>query len=220
MTTSTNLLIGFVVNLIVAILIVRFIYYPVKQNKNFVFTFIAFNTAIYFVMSVLTNGELSMGVGFGLFSLFSLLRYRTDTMPTREMTYLFVIIALPVLNSILIADEAWSSLLLANAAIIAIFFVLEREWGFHYELSQRVTYERIDLIKPENYKLLVADLRERTGLQIKRCEVSNINFLRDTAEVKIYYDNPEKGSNSFGWLNAELDGYRGNGRFANDVDYG
>jgi hypothetical protein len=213
MVTITNLLIGFVINLIVAVLIVRFIYYPVKQSKNYVFTFIAFNTAVYFVMSVLTSVELSVGVGFGLFGLFSLLRYRTNTMPIREMTYLFIVIALPVLNSILIANSVWTALLLANTAVIATLFILEREWGFSYELSQRITYERIDLIKPENYERLMADLRERTGLQIKRCEVTNINFLRDTAEIKIYYDDPQKTSGNFAWSDIEVAYHEENGRF-------
>ena len=190
MVTITNLFIGFVINLVVAVFIVRFIYYPMKQSKNFVFTFIAFNTAVYFVMSVLTSAELSIGVGFGLFGLFSILRYRTNTMPTREMTYLFIIIALPVMNSILMANGLWSALLLANTAVVATLYILEHEWGFHYELSQQITYERIELIKPENYELLLEDLCIRTGLDVKRCEVSKINFLRDTAEVKIYYDDP------------------------------
>lgn len=204
MVTPINLLSGFVINLIVAILIVRFIYYPVKQSKNFVFTFIAFNTAVYFVMSILTSVELSIGVGFGLFGLFSLLRYRTNTMPARDMTYLFIIIALPVMNSILITNGEWGSLLLANTAIMATLFILEHEWGFHYELSQRVTYERIELIKPENYDLLLDDLRKRTGLAIKRCEIGTINFLRDTANIKIYYDDPQKAHNAFAWLEAEF----------------
>lgn len=204
MDAPINLFIGFVFNLIVAILIVRFIYYPVKQSKNYVFTFIAFNTAVYFVMSVLTNVELSIGVGFGLFGLFSLLRYRTNTMPTREMTYLFVIIALPVVNSILIGSEAWASLLLANTAIMATFFILEREWGFHFEQSQRLTYDRIELIKPQHVGLLLDDLRARTGLDIKRCEVEDINFQRDTAEIKIYYDDPQPTGGSSTWLDAAL----------------
>ncbi|MCA9962019.1 MAG: DUF4956 domain-containing protein [Chloroflexota bacterium] len=212
MTAFTNLFVGFIVNLLVAVFIVRYIYYPVKQNKNYVFTFIAFNTAIYFVMSVLTSVELSVGVGFSLFGLFSLLRYRTNPMPTREMTYLFVIIALPVLNSVLITDDAWLSLGLVDAAIVAILYVLERGWGFHYELSQRLVYERIDLIKPDHYDLLLADLRERTGLPIKRFEVSNINFLRDTAEIKIYYDDPQKSGGSFAWLDSDTGGYWDNGR--------
>lgn len=207
MDSITNLFIGFVLNLIIAVVIVRFIYYPVKQSKNYVFTFIAFNTAVYFVMSVLTGAELSVGVGFGLFGLFSLLRYRTNTMPTREMTYLFIIIALPVMNSILITNEAWAALLLANTAVIGILFTLEREWGFHYEQSQRLIYERIELIKPEHYELMLDDLRSRTGLDIKRFEVERMNFLRDTAEVKIYYDDPQRSGGSFPWLKAELEEY-------------
>ncbi len=207
MSSTTNLLIGFVFNLIVAVFIVRFIYYPVKQSKNFVFTFIAFNSAIYFVMTILTSVELSVGVGFGLFGLFSLLRYRTDPMPTREMTYLFIIIALPVLNSILITNEVWLSLLLVNTAVSAILFVLERDWGFHYEMSQSLTYERIELIKPEHYDILLEDLCNRTGLAIKRCEVGRINFLHDTAEIKIYYDDPLKVSSNFAWLDIETKRY-------------
>lgn len=203
MVTSTNLFIGFLFNLLVAIVIVRFIYFPAKQNKNYVFTFLAFNTAVYFVMSVLTSVEISVGVGFGLFGLFSLLRYRTETMPSREMTYLFIIIALPVLNSILIGNGEWLSLLLANTAVVATLFVLEQEWGFQYELSQTVTYERIELIKPENHDLLLADLRERTGLPVKRFEVGQINFLRDTAKIKIYYDDPQKAGMNFTWPDAE-----------------
>lgn len=203
MVTSTNLFVGFLFNLLVAIVIVRFIYFPAKQNKNYVFTFLAFNTAVYFVMSVLTSVEISVGVGFGLFGLFSLLRYRTETMPSREMTYLFIIITLPVLNSILIGNEEWLSLLLANTAVVATLFVLEQEWGFQYELSQTVTYERIELIKPENHDLLLADLRERTGLPVKRFEVGRINFLRDTAKIKIYYDDPQKAGMNFTWPDAE-----------------
>lgn len=211
MSSITNLLIGFVFNLIVAVSIVRFIYYPVKQSKNYVFTFIAFNTSIYFVMSVLTSVELSVGVGFGLFSLFSLLRYRTDPMPVREMTYLFIIIALPVMNSILITNEVWLSLLLVNTVIIAILFVLERDWGFRYELSQHLIYERIELIKPEHYDLLLEDLQNRTGIDIKRCEVGHINFLRDTAEIKIYYDKPSGMGQGSTWLEARAEMFPQNG---------
>lgn len=208
MTTPTTLFVGFAINLLVAVAIVRFIYYPVKQSKNFVFTFIAFNIAVYFVMSVLTGFELSVGVGFGLFGLFSLLRYRTDTMPAREMTYLFIIIALPVMNSILVADGAWLSLAIANAAIMGALFVLEQEWGFHYELSQRLTYERLELIRPENYDLLLADLRQRTGLPITRAELGKIDFLKDSAEIRVYYPDQNRGGSPFSWLDGELNQQR------------
>ena len=185
-----SLFAGFGVNLLVALLIVRFIYFPGNHSKNYVFTFIAFNTVIYFVMSFLTSVELSVGAGFGLFAIFSVLRYRTSTMSTREMTYLFVVIALPVMNSLLMRDSAWPMLLGVNMAVVAVLVVLEREWGFHYESTQAVRYERIDLIRPDQRDLLIADLRQRTGLPVKRVEIGRLNFLNDTAELRIFYDEP------------------------------
>jgi hypothetical protein len=188
--TFLTLLAGFAVNLLVALVIVRLIYYPANHNKNYVFTYLAFNTVIYFVMSFLTSAELSLGVGFGLFAIFSVLRYRTSTMSTREMTYLFVVIALPVMNSLVMRENEWAVLLAVNAVVVAVLFVLEREWGFHYESTQLIRYDRIDLIKLEQRALLLEDLRLRTGLPIKRVDVGRLNFLNDTAELKIFYDEP------------------------------
>ena len=185
-----SLFVGFGVNLLVALLIVRFIYYPANPNKNYVFTYLAFNTIIYFVVSFLTSAELSLGVGFGLFAIFSVLRYRTSTMSTREMTYLFIVIALPVMNSVLMRSGEWGLLLTVNAVVTAVLCVLEREWGFHYESSQSVRYDRIELIKPEQRALLLEDLRQRTGLPVKRVEIGRLNFLNDTAELRVFYDEP------------------------------
>lgn len=185
-----SLFVGFAVNLLVAVVIVRFIYYPANQNKNYVFTYLAFNTIIFFVMSFLTSAELSLGVGFGLFAIFSVLRYRTSTMSTREMTYLFIVIALPVMNSVLMREAAWALLLGVNAVVALVLFVLEREWGFHYESVQSVRYDRVDLIAPEQRPLLLDDLRRRTGLPVKRVEIGRINFLNDTAELRVFYDEP------------------------------
>lgn len=188
----TNIFLGFSVNLIIAVIIVRWIYFPMKQDKNYVFTYLAFNTVIYFVMTFLTSAELSVGVGFGLFAIFSVLRYRTNTMSTREMTYLFIVIALPVMNSVLMAGNEWLILILVNFIIVAVLYTLEQEWGFHYETSKSIRYERIELIKPEKHELLLADLRERTGLPIKQVKIGRINFLNDTAEIKIFYDEPKR----------------------------
>lgn len=182
-----SLFVGFAVNLLVALIIVRFIYYPANPNKNYVFTYLAFSTIIYFVMSFLTSAELSLGVGFGLFAIFSVLRYRTSTMSTREMTYLFIVIALPVMNPVLMRDDAWGVLLAVNAVVAAVLFVLEREWGFHYESSQSIRYDRIDLIMPEHRALLLDDLRQRTGQPIKRVTIGRLNFLNDTAELRVFY---------------------------------
>ena len=199
MFTPIELLIGFAANFLIALFIVRFIYYPVKQNKNYVFTFIAFNTVIFFVMSLLTSIELSVGAGFGLFAIFSVLRYRTNPMPARDMTYLFVLIGLPVINAGLLAGAGWSAVVIANVAIVAVLYLLEKGWGFHYEQSQRITYERVDLVKRGNYDLLLEDLRQRTGLAIKRLEIGHIDYLKDATEIKIYYDDPTED----GWSDVE-----------------
>jgi len=185
-----NLLAGFGINLLVALIIVRFIYYPVNPNKNYVFTYLAFTTIIYFVLSCLTSAELGLGVGFGLFAIFSVLRYRTNTMSTREMTYLFIVIALPVMNSMMMHSSEWGALVSVNALVTAVLFVLEREWGFHYESSQAIRYDRIDLITPDKRELLMQDLRTRTGLPIKRVTLGPLNLLNDTAELRIFYDEP------------------------------
>jgi hypothetical protein len=195
--TAVDLFLGFVLNLVVTTLIVRFIYYPAQQSKNFVFTFLGFNTVIYFVVSFLSHAELGVGVGFGLFAIFSVLRYRTMPMPAREMTYLFVVIALPVMSAILTQSGSWGLLLGVSAAVCAVLFVSEREWGFRYEGVKSIKYERIDLIRPENYDLLLDDLRRRTGLALTRVEVGPVNFVNDSAKLRVYYDERQSQGRHF-----------------------
>jgi len=188
MSEFMSFILSFGFNLLVAVLVVRFIYYPSTHNKRYVFTFLAFNTVIYFVLSFLSSIEIGIGVGFGLFAIFTILRYRTDPIPIREMTYLFIIAALPVMNSAAVTGAIWPQIVAANLAILAIMFFLEKEWGFHYEASKRIVYEKIELIRPDRRAELTADLEMRTGLKIKRIAIGKVNFLRDTADLKIYYD--------------------------------
>lgn len=179
---------GAVFNLLIAALIVRGIYFPVTRDRNYVFTFLAFNTVIYFVLRLMTSASISMGVGFGLFAIFSVLRYRTDEMPIREMTYLFIVIALPVMNSMLAASGDIAQVIVANAMVVGLLWALEKGWGFRFEASKRLTYDRIDLIAPARRESLLADLRTRTGLPIRKVEIGRIDFAHDTAEVKIFFD--------------------------------
>ncbi len=190
-TELINFTFGALLNLGIALLIVRGIYYPITQDKRYVFTFLAFNTIIYFVLRLLTSADLSVGVGFGLFAIFSVLRYRTDEMPIREMTYLFIVLALPVMNSVLIADADYVRLFIANGLIGLVLLTLEKGWGFHFETTKKIAYEKIELITPDNRDLLLADLRERTGLPVSRVSIGRIDFLRDSAELVIYYDEPK-----------------------------
>ena len=185
-----SFLLSFAFNFLVAFLVVRFIYYPSTHNKRYIFTFLAFNTLIYFVLSFMNSIEIGIGVGFGLFAIFSILRYRTDPIPIREMTYLFIIAALPVMNSAGSNSEVWWQLVAANGIILVILWVLEKEWGFHYEATKRITYERIELLHPDRRAELLEDLETRTGLQIKRISIGKVDFLRDTASIVIYYDDP------------------------------
>ncbi len=195
MTLMTDFLLGFLLNLLVAIIIVRFIYYPKTQDKHFVFTFLAFNTVIYFVLSLLVKSEIGVGVGFGLFAIFHFLRYRTDPVPIREMTYLFVIMALPVMNSSGMLETNWALLLLANGLVVLTLWLLERGWGFRYQTSQKITYENIALIVPSRRAELIADLEQRIGQKISSVTVGNIDFLHDTATLQVFY--PEQSAQSW-----------------------
>jgi hypothetical protein len=187
-----NLMLGFLFNFVIAIVIVRGIYYPLRHDKNDVFTFIAFNTVIFFVMTFLANAQISVGVGFGLFAIFSVLRYRANAISTRDMTYLFILIALPVMNSVLMSTQDWLSLAATNAIVIAVLFVLEQGWGFRYEGFKQVKYDRIDMLRPEKHALLLEDLRRRTGLPLTRFEIGRINLVDDTVNLYVYFDLPGK----------------------------
>ena len=191
MNPVEDLAVGFIINFAVAFIIVRFIYYPEEHNKNYVFTFMAYNTIIFFLLSVLGKSAMTLGVGFGLFALFSMLRYRTDPIPSREMTYLFALIALPAINSIFLGQESLVLMLMVNSLITIVLFFLEKGWGFHYELSRKIVYDNIELLRPEYEIFLIADLQQRTGMPIKRVEIGNMNLAAGSANLQIYFDDPK-----------------------------
>ncbi len=201
MSDLTNFLLGFLLNFVVAIVIVRFIYYPRTKDKRFVFTYLTFSTVIYFVVSLMTNITIGIGVGFGLFAIFRIVRYRTEPMPVREMTYLFVLMSLPVMNSSGMLQTAWPQLLIANAAIILVLWLLEKEWGFQYQLPRHVIYEKIELIQASRQTEMIADLEARTGRKVGRVEVGKIDFLKDTADLLVYFNREDKN----GWAAPELE---------------
>jgi hypothetical protein len=179
---------GMVINLVFSLIVVRGIYYPHRRTQDYVFTFMAFSVVVYLIMGLFTSVELSIGAGFGLFALFSVLRYRTDTVPIREMTYLFVIIALPILNSILYDGGQYINLVLSNIMVITVLWILEKKWGFRYEQRKMVRYERIDLVRADRRDELIADLRNRTGLPVTKVDVLEMDYLRDSADLMISYD--------------------------------
>jgi hypothetical protein len=188
MSSEIQLMLNILINFITAFLIVRFIYYSQKQSKKFVFTFLALNSTLFLIFNFMGNIELSFGVGFGLFAIFSVLRFRTDTIPSREMSYLFVLLALPMVNFALLDSQQYLALLITYIFVFSLLMVLEKGWGFKYYETKSILYEKIELIKPENREALIRDLEERTGLVINDVSVNKINFLQDTAEIKISYE--------------------------------
>lgn len=182
-----SFLVGALFNLASAVVLVAVIYYRRTPKREFVFSYIAFNVVVYSVMALLARSELSIGVGFGLFAIFSVLRYRTEETSFREMTYLFVVIALPVVNALLIPAGDSGLAMAANALVLLVVFVVEQGWGFSFKEHQPVRYERLDLIAPARRAELIADLRERTGLEVESVEIKRIDLLTDVADLIVVY---------------------------------
>lgn len=183
------LVVRFAFHLMVCLIIVRVLYYKATKRKDYLFTYILISTTIFLLCFLLESVKIELGFALGLFAVFGIIRYRTTTIPIKEMTYLFIIIGLSVINALANKKISYAELLFTNLAIIGIIWGLERIWLLKNEVGKVIIYEKIDLIKPENYDLLIDDLKQRTGLEINRAEVGKINFLRDTAEIKIYYFN-------------------------------
>jgi len=179
---------SFFINLgidITAVLALIFlVYYPAYKNQDYIFTFLIFNLVIFVLTYVLNEVKISMGAAFGLFAVFSMLRYRTAGISIKDMTYLFIVIALGLVGAIRLE---YYELAVLDALVIAFAALLECRWIFKRESSQYVRYENIELIVPEKRQQLITDLEKRTGLNIHRVTISKINFLRDTADIKVYY---------------------------------
>jgi hypothetical protein len=172
------------INLLSIALIILFIYYPNYRKMEFIFTYIMFNIIIFLLTFVLNEVKISMGAAFGLFAVFSMLRYRTEGISMKDMTYLFIFIGIGLISAI---QLDYDELAIINGIIIIITFIMDSNFIFKREFSKSVQYENIELIKPENYNELIEDLKKRTGLKIHRITINKVDFLRDTAIIRIYY---------------------------------
>ncbi len=181
-----RLLILFGINLLVCWVITHFFYYRRSRRRDYYFTYMLFSTAIFFILYQLQNMKIEVGIALGLFGIFSMIRYRTEQLPIREMTYLFVLIAISIINGAGMASS-YVSFAAVNILFIAIIWVLEAVGMFNRKSQKIITYEKIDLIRPDRREELLADLRQRTGLDIVKVQVGSINFLKDTAFIKVTY---------------------------------
>jgi len=182
-----ELVLRFVFDFIFLFIVVRLLYYPKHQRKDYLFTFIIFNILIFFLSFLLSSVKLQLGFAFGLFAVFSILRYRTEALPIKEMTYLFIVIGIAVINAVANKKISWAELVFTNAAIVGAVYVLERMWLLRHETQRLVVYDNIELIKPENSAQLIADLKNRTGLLVTRTRIDKIDLLRDVAFLYVYY---------------------------------
>ena len=195
-----ELLVRFVFNFGIAVLIVRAIYYPITKRKDYLFTYLMFSVIVFFLCQLLSSVKLGLGFALGLFAIFGIIRYRTDPIPIKEMTYLFVVIGLAAINGLANKKISYAELVFTNVVIVCVTYGLEKLWLLKSESRKTVVLEKIDLIKPENNEALMRDLRERTGLNIHRTEIGRIDFLRDTARVRVFY---YEGENAYSSIQEE-----------------
>jgi hypothetical protein len=174
------------VNILSMFILIRLIYYPVYKKRDYFFTFFMFNITIFVITFLLnTKTSFSTGAAFGLFAVFSLLRYRTEDISARDMTYLFTVIALGLISSVNKGNVL--EIVIVNSSILLAAFLLDGNILMKTEFVKTVQYENIELIKPDNHAELIEDLKKRTGLNIHKVSIGRVDFLRDTAVVKIYY---------------------------------
>ncbi len=191
----------FLINFAIIYVVIRYIYYPIYRNKDFVFTFFLFNLVNFLICYLLSSAVLKIGFAFGLFAIFTMLRFQTVRIPVREMAYLFISVTIGIINALASVDIGLPQLIFANLIIVFCTYFLEFKSKLSHENFKQVTYEKIELIKPECKDELLEDLRLRTGLPIRRVEIISIDFLRDTAHLNVFYQSAdnEAASRGIGW---------------------
>lgn len=188
-----NLCISFLLNTLAVWVIVHFFYYPKGRRRDYYFTFVLLSVSIFMLIYLLlaTSNDMSIGAALGLFAIFGIIRYRTESVPIREMTYLFFLVALSVLNG-KTGDMALLNRVIINMIFVGVVWVSENFLSASREGCKFVKYDNIDLIRPERYEELKADLERRLGLDIIRVEVGAVDFLTDMAMLRVFYHDPDK----------------------------
>jgi len=175
------------VDALAVFVLVRLLYYPRHRNKDFVFSFTLFNAINFLICHLLGNNTLEVGFAFGLFAIFSILRYRTVAVPIREMAYLLVSVTLGLINALASLPTGWLELVVANAGLLVLVAVLDRDGTLPHENTLMILYDKPELLVPARNEELLADLRQRTGLQIHRAQVDRVDLVREMARIRAYH---------------------------------
>ncbi len=185
-----KMLFRFTVNTLFLVIIIRYIYYRKTRNKDYLFTYFMISTIVFFLCFTLKKYELDLGMALGLFAIFGIIRYRTDPIPIKEMTYLFVAIGVSVVNSLANSKMSYAEIIGSNIMIVVFLLLLEKLW-FQDDKplsTKKIVYEKIENIKPQNYDVLKKDLEQRTGLNIDKIIIKDVDFLKDVCNITIYYE--------------------------------
>lgn len=187
----------FTLNMGVIMVLVRWLYYTGSRRKDYLFTYILISSIVFLLCYLLESVTLQVGFALGLFAIFGIIRYRTNAISIKEMTYLFLIIGVSVINSLADTKTNIAEILFSNMAIILITFGLEKVWLLRHEAEKTIVYDRLDLIRPEMYEELVRDIQERTGIRkINKIGIGKIDFTRNVCNIKVYFEIPGHQINS------------------------
>ncbi|MFY0652157.1 MAG: DUF4956 domain-containing protein [Cyclobacteriaceae bacterium] len=194
----SELLIRLTLNVITLLLLIKFMYAKSGRSKDFYFSYFAIGLTVFLLCFLLESVKLELGFALGLFAIFGIIRYRTDAIPIKEMTYLFVVIGISVINALAHSEMSYTELIFTNAVIVAALWAMEKVLSLKKEHSLTILYEKIENIHLKKEDELITDLQARTGINVNRYEVSNIDFLRDVANITIYFEENGNGKSLFG----------------------
>ncbi len=178
----------FFLNLFFITIIIRWFYYGSTGRKDYLFTFFMISIVLFFISFTLKKFNFNIGLAIGLFAVFGIIRYRTESIPIREMTYLFIVIGISLMNSVVTDKLSYTEILFSNVAITWAVGFIEKVWHVKHEVTKKIIYEKIENIKSSNHELLKSDLEERTGIPINKITIDDIDFVKDSATLTIYYN--------------------------------
>lgn len=184
----TELLIRLALNIFVTFLVVQYMYARNSRRKDFYFSFLAVGTVVFLISFLLSSVKLELGFALGLFAIFGIIRYRTDAIPIKEMTYLFIVIGISVINALANKKVSYVELVFTNGVIVFGLYLLEKRLKLKQEGSIRMIYEKIENVHETKKDVLLSDLKERTGINITRFEIQKIDFLKDVAHIVLYFN--------------------------------
>lgn len=190
-----ELTLRFALNTVLLFILVHFLYSRNSKNNSFYFSYLSIGVVVFLLSYLLNNVKLELGFALGLFAIFGIIRYRTDAIPIKEMTYLFIVIGISVMNALVSKLVSYAELAFTNVSLLVILWLLEKYISIKQESSIKVLYEKINNIQEQNESELIKDLELRCGKKIIRYEIIRVDFLRDVAEINLYYSPKVKNNN-------------------------